>query len=58
MSKKMPPVHPGEILLEDFLKPLALSQTRLERFSPDNPPTFRKGIQEEAANPHNRTIVL
>jgi hypothetical protein len=30
----------------------------LERFSPDNPPTFRKGIQEAAANPHNRTIVL
>ena len=29
MSDKMPPVHPGEILLEDFLKPLGLSQTRL-----------------------------
>jgi addiction module HigA family antidote len=29
MSDKMPPVHPGEILLEEFLKPLDLSQTRL-----------------------------
>ncbi len=25
----MPPVHPGEILLEEFLKPLGLSQNRL-----------------------------
>jgi len=28
-AKRMPPVHPGEILLEDFLKPLGLSQYRL-----------------------------
>ncbi len=26
---KMPPVHPGEILHEDFLKPLGISQYRL-----------------------------
>ncbi len=24
-KKKLPPVHPGEILLEDFLKPIGLS---------------------------------
>ena len=29
MSGKFPPVHPGEILLEDFLKPLGISQYRL-----------------------------
>ena len=29
MSKKMKPVHPGEILFEEFLKPLGLSQNRL-----------------------------
>jgi hypothetical protein len=29
MSKKFAPVHPGEILLEDFLKPLGISQYRL-----------------------------
>ena len=28
-SKKMPPVHPGEILFEEFLKPMGLSQNRL-----------------------------
>ena len=28
-TKKLPPIHPGEILLEEFLKPLGLSQYRL-----------------------------
>jgi len=28
-SKLMPPVHPGEILLEDFMKPLRLSVNKL-----------------------------
>jgi addiction module HigA family antidote len=27
--KKMPPVHPGEILMEEFIKPLGLSQYRI-----------------------------
>jgi addiction module HigA family antidote len=27
--KKMPPVHPGEILMEEFLKSLGISQYRL-----------------------------
>lgn len=30
-SSKLPPVHPGEILLEDFMKPLQLSQYRLAK---------------------------
>jgi addiction module HigA family antidote len=30
MSEKMlPPVHPGEVLLEEFIKPMGLSQNRL-----------------------------
>jgi addiction module HigA family antidote len=28
-SKKLNPVHPGEVLLEEFLKPMGLSQNRL-----------------------------
>ena len=28
-GKRLAPVHPGEVLLEDFLKPLGLSQYRL-----------------------------
>ncbi len=31
MTKKLAPVHPGEILLEDFLRPLGLSQYRLAK---------------------------
>ncbi len=30
-AKKMAPVHPGEILLEEFLKPLGISQYRLAK---------------------------
>ncbi|HOC20348.1 MAG: HigA family addiction module antidote protein [Chloroflexi bacterium] len=29
MIEKLAPVHPGEVLLEEFLKPMALSQNRL-----------------------------
>ena len=29
--KKLPPVHPGEILLEDFLQPMDISQYRLAK---------------------------
>lgn len=28
---KLPPVHPGEVLLEEFLKPLDISQYRLAK---------------------------
>lgn len=31
MSTKMAPVHPGEILLEEFLEPLDISQYRLAK---------------------------
>ena len=32
MAKKViPPVHPGEILLEEFMKPLGISQNQLAR---------------------------
>ena len=30
-TKKMQPIHPGEILLEEFLKPLNISQYRLAK---------------------------
>ncbi|MGA2404971.1 MAG: HigA family addiction module antitoxin [Syntrophobacteraceae bacterium] len=31
MKRDMPPVHPGEILIEDFLKPLGITQYRLAK---------------------------
>ena len=30
-DKKLPPVHPGEVLLEEFLNPLGISQYRLAK---------------------------
>jgi addiction module HigA family antidote len=29
--KKLPPIHPGEILLEEFLEPMGISQYRLAK---------------------------
>ena len=29
MDKSLSPIHPGEVLLEDFMKPLGLSQYRV-----------------------------
>ena len=31
MEKKLPPINPGDILLEEFLEPLNISQAKLAR---------------------------
>jgi antitoxin HigA-1 len=31
VKKARPPIHPGEVLLEDFLKPLGISANKLAR---------------------------
>lgn len=31
MNKKLNPIHPGEILMEEFLKPIGVSQYRLAK---------------------------
>jgi len=31
MARKLPPTHPGEVLFEEFLKPLGVSQYRLAK---------------------------
>ncbi len=31
MKKDMPPIHPGEILMEDFLKPMEITRYRLAK---------------------------
>ncbi len=30
-NKKLPPIHPGEILIKEFLKPMGISQYRLAK---------------------------
>jgi antitoxin HigA-1 len=31
MTTKLPPIHPGEILLEEFLEPMGITQYRLAK---------------------------
>ena len=31
MSQRLPPIHPGEVLLEEFLNPMGISQYRLAK---------------------------
>jgi addiction module HigA family antidote len=31
MARRLPPVHPGEVLLEEFLKPMGISQYQLAK---------------------------
>ncbi len=31
MANKLPPIHPGEILLEEFLEPMEISQYKLAK---------------------------
>jgi antitoxin HigA-1 len=41
-TDKLPPLHPGEILLEDFMKPFGLSQNALSRHLGVPPVTVNK----------------
>ena len=40
--KRLPPVHPGEVLLEEFLKPLGLTQYRLAKGLSVPPPRINE----------------
>jgi len=31
MARRIPPIHPGEVLLEEFLEPMKISQYRLAK---------------------------
>ncbi len=46
MSKKLPPIHPGEILREEFMKPLGLSSTRLARALEVTPARVNEIVRE------------
>jgi addiction module HigA family antidote len=52
-AKKLPPVHPGEILLLEFLEPLGVSQYRLAKdinVSPRRINEIVKGARSITAN--------
>ena len=56
MSKKFPPVHPGIILLEEFLKPMELTQARLARDLKLSPRVIHAIVH--AGRPINAEIAL
>jgi antitoxin HigA-1 len=46
MAKKLPPIHPGEILREDFMKPLGLSSNALARALDVTPARINEIVRE------------
>ncbi len=48
-TKKLPPIHPGEILREEFMKPHGLSQNALARALGVPPRRINEIVQENRA---------
>lgn len=46
MGKKLPPIHPGEILREEFMKPLGLSSNGLARALDVTPARINEIVRE------------
>jgi addiction module HigA family antidote len=46
MGKKLPPIHPGEILREEFMKPLGLSSNALARSLDVTPARINEIVRE------------
>ena len=49
MTDRFPPIHPGEILLEEFLKPMELSQYRLAKSINVSPRRINEIVQGKRA---------
>ena len=47
--KTLPNIHPGEVLLEEFLKPLGISQNRLARAMGISPRRINEIVQGQRA---------
>jgi addiction module HigA family antidote len=47
--KRLPPIHPGEILLEEFMNPLGLSQNALARDLGVDPRTVNQIVNGKRA---------
>ncbi len=48
LPRKRPPTHPGEMLLEEFVKPLNLTQTELARLLERFLPSPERNYQRQA----------
>ena len=47
MARKLPPIHPGEILREEFMKPLDLSSNALARALEVTPARINEIVREQ-----------
>ena len=48
-TKRLPPVHPGKILFEEFLKPMGISQYRLAKDTSVPPRRFNEIVHQKRA---------
>ncbi len=46
-QKKLPPIHPGKILLEEFLEPMGISQYRLAKDTSVPPRRINEIVHEK-----------
>jgi antitoxin HigA-1 len=46
-SKKLQPIHPGKILMEDFLEPMGISQYRLAKDISVSPRRINEIVHEK-----------
>jgi len=56
--RKLSPIHPGEILLEEFMKPLGLSQNALARDLGTDPKTVNEIVNGKRAITANIALRL
>lgn len=58
MSRRMAPIHPGEILLEEFLKPTGISQYRLAKETSMPPRRVNEIVQGKRSISANTALRL
>ena len=56
--EKLPPIHPGEILLEEFLEPMGISQYRLAKDISVPPRRINEIVHGKRAITPNRALRL
>jgi addiction module HigA family antidote len=58
MSRRMAPIHPGEILLEEFLNPMGISQYRLAKETSMPPRRINEIVQGKRSISANTALRL
>lgn len=58
MNKKLKPIHPGEILLEEFLNPMDISQYRLSKSTKMPPRRINEIVHGKRAITANTALRL